>query len=68
MDQRPVASPLNVQTVDAALETVIPVFQGYARFLMSSTVYFDVTIIDDWTAIFRRAWLADSALTRFRCS
>jgi hypothetical protein len=59
MDRRSVAAPLTVTTVDAALDVLVAVFQRYARYLMSATVYFDVTITDDWQAIFRRAWLPE---------
>jgi hypothetical protein len=57
MDRRSVAAPLTVTTVDAALDVVVTMFQRYARYLMSATVYFDVTITDDWQAIFRQPWL-----------
>jgi hypothetical protein len=59
MDRRSVAAPLTVTTVDAALDALVAVFQRYARYLMSATVHFEVTITDDWQAIFRRAWLPE---------
>lgn len=58
-DHRPVRATLNTTTVDAAFNSLVEMFQRYERHLLGATTYFDLTIEDDWQAIFRRPWTPD---------